>query len=41
VRIYKKYYEKAEENHLSECCDILVQQSDPQIKKEFEVDFKI
>jgi len=41
VRIYKKYFEKAEENHLSECCNILVQQSDMQIKKEFDNDFKI
>jgi len=33
--------EKSEEEHLGECCEILIQQTDTGIQKEFEADCKI
>lgn len=41
LRVYKKHLEKSEEEHLGECCEILIQQTDTGIQKEFEADCKI
>ena len=41
LRVQKKHSEKSEEEHLAECCEILLQQTDVGIQKEFEADCKI
>lgn len=38
--MYKKHTEKSEEEHMAECCEILMNQTDAGLQKEFELECK-
>eukprot|EP00801_Mesodinium_rubrum_P001810 Mrub_01810.p1 GENE.Mrub_01810~~Mrub_01810.p1 ORF type:complete len:626 (-),score=171.68 Mrub_01810:86-1753(-) len=40
LRVYKKHTEKSEEEHMAECCEILMNQTDAGLQKEFELECK-
>jgi len=41
LRVYKKHTEKSEEEHLADCCEMLLSQTEVGLQKEFETECKV